>query len=134
MGRGAQVVSYAPRYDLSGDFRGAIVNIESTLRDTRQSIQNLPAADDAHAELIRLVGQLERALRAAPPGRAAEAAEVADMAQALVDAAGAEKPKRAAVRALGEGLKEAASPLASALPELVEITSRLAATVAALAG
>jgi hypothetical protein len=64
-------VSQGARYELSGDFRGAIVNIESTLRDTRHTIEALPAADDARAELIRLVGQLERALRAAPPGRVA---------------------------------------------------------------
>jgi hypothetical protein len=56
------------------------------------------------------------------------------MAQALVDAAGAEKPKRAAVRTLGEGLKEAAAALGDALPGLAEIAARLAATVAALAG
>jgi hypothetical protein len=127
-------VSQGARYELAGDFRGAIVNIESTLRDTRQSIEAQPAADDVRAELIRLVGQQERALRAAPPGREGEAAEVADVAQALVDAAGAEKPKRAAVRALGEGLKEAAAALADALPGLAEIAAKFAATVAALAG
>ncbi len=133
MGRGAQVISYAPRYDLSGNFRGAIVNIEPTLRDTRQAIETLLVADDAaRAGLIRLVGQLDKALQAAPPGREEAAAEVADMTQALVDAAGAEKPKKPAIRALGEGLKEAAEALRDDLPAVVEIAARIAATVATL--
>jgi hypothetical protein len=127
-------VSQGARYELSGDFRGAIVNIESTLRDTQQTIEALPAPDDARAELIRLVGQLERALRAAPPGWEEEAAEVADLTQALVDAAGAEKPKKPAIRALGEGLKEAAEALRDDLPAVVEIAARIAAAVASLPG
>lgn len=128
-------ITHGPRYDLSGDFRGALLNIESTLRDTRQTIQNLPAADDAaRANLLRLVGQMDKALQSAPPGREEAAAEVADMTQALVDAAGAEKPKKSAIRALGEGLKEAAEVLLDDLPAVVEIAARIAAVVASLPG
>lgn len=128
-------ITHGPRYDLSGDFRGALLNIESTLRDTRQTIQNLPAADDAaRADLLRMVGQLDKALRSAPPGREEAAAEVADMTQALVDAAGAEKPKKPAIRALSEGLKEAAEVLLDDLPAVVEIAARITAVVASLPG
>jgi hypothetical protein len=131
---GQMTVTYGPRYELSGDFRGALLNIESTLRDVRQTIESLPAADDARAELIRLVGQLGKALQATPPGRETEAEEVADLAKELMEAAGAEKPSRAKVRGLGAGLKEAAGALADALPSIVDVAARIAVAVSALSG
>lgn len=119
--------------NFSGDFRGAMVNVQSTLRDTRQAVEALPAADDAaRADLIRLIGQLERTLHATPPGREMEAEEVAEMARELVEAAGADKSSRATVRRLGAGLKEAAGALADALPSIVEIAARIATVVGSL--
>ena len=126
-------VSYGPRYDLSGDFRSALLNIESTLRDTQQAIGTLPAADDAaRAGLCRLVVRLDRALRATPPGREAEAAEVAYLAKELIEKAGGPKPRPAVIRGHGDALREAAAALADAVPDAPDIAAQLAAAVAAL--
>lgn len=126
-----QNISHGPTF--SGDFRGGLLNVQSTLRDARQAIGTLPTADDAaRTELIRLVGQLEKALQATPPGREDEAEEVAQMAKELVEAAGAEKPLRSKIHGLGEGLKRAAGALAGALPELLDLTAQIVATVTSL--
>lgn len=126
-------VSYGPRYDLSGDFRGALLNIESTLRDTQQAIDALPTAgDDARAGLHRLVVRLDRALRATPPGREAEATEVADLARELIEKAGGPKPRPAVIRGQGDALREAAAALADAVPDAPDIAAQLAASVAVL--
>ena len=48
-------------FNMSGDFRGAIVNIKSTLRNVTQTVNTLPSSDgSAKAELTRLIEQLER--------------------------------------------------------------------------
>ena len=126
-------VTHGPRYELSGDFREALLNIESTLHDVRQTVEALPAADDAaRAGLIRLVGRLDRALRATPPGRAAEAAEVADIARDLIEAAGAARPRKAVVRGQGDALREAAAALADAMPDVPVIAGSIAAAAVAL--
>jgi hypothetical protein len=128
---GRMTITHGPTF--SGDFRGALLNVQSTLRDTRQAIQALPAADDAaRAELIRLIGQLETALKDTPPGREAEAEEVANVAKDLVEAAGAEKPSPTKVRGLGGWLKEAAGALVDVLPAVAEIAAHIATAVAAL--
>ncbi len=130
---GQQTITHGPRYDLSGDFRGALLNIESTLRDVRQAIEGLPAADDAaRAGLIRLVGRLDRALRATPPGREAEAAEVADITRELTNAAGAARPRKAVVRGQGDALREATAALADAMPDVPVIAAQMAAAAVAL--
>ena len=122
-------INQGPRYDLSGDFRGALLNIESTLRDTRQAIENLPAPDDARAALIRLVGRLGRALQTTPPDRAPQAAEVADITKELVKAAGAARPRPAVLRGLGDELRQAAAALADAVPAAPDIADQLASAV-----
>ena len=126
-------ITHGPRYDLSGDFRGALLNIESTLRDVRQAIKTLPAADDAaRAGLIRLVGRLDRALRETPADRAAEAQEVAGLAKELLAAAGATAPRRSVVRALGDELDQAAAALGDAVPDAPGIAAQIAAAIAGL--
>lgn len=119
-------VNQGPRYDLSGDFRGAILNIESTLRDVRQTIEGLPAPDDARAGLIRLAGRLDKALQATPPDRVRQAAEVADIAKELVEAAGAARPRPAVIRGLGDELRGAAAALADAVPAAPDIADEIA--------
>ena len=130
---GQQTITHGPHYNLSGDFRGALLNIESTLHDVRQTVEALPAADDAaRAGLIRLINRLDRALRAAPPGREAEAEEVATLAKELVVAAGAAKPRRGVIQSLGDDLTATAAALADVAPDAPAIARQIAAAVAAL--
>lgn len=130
---GQQTITHGPRYDLSGDFRGALLNIESTLRDTQQAIDALPVAGDAaRAGLHHLIVRLDRALRATPPGRAAEAEEVAALAKELMVAAGAARPRRGVIQSLGDDLAATAVALADAVPDTPAIARQIAAAVAAL--
>lgn len=126
-------VNYAPRDEPAGGSGDALPAVTAALREARQAVEALPAADDAaRAGLIRLINRLDRALRAAPPGRAAEAEEVAGLARDLVAAAGAVKPRRSVVRALGDDLVQAAGVLAGAAPDLPAIAGSIAAAVAGL--
>ena len=44
------------RFDMSGDFRGAIINIKSTLRDVQQSVGRIDSSDEnAKEEIKKLV-------------------------------------------------------------------------------
>ena len=126
-------VNYAPRDEPAGGSGDALPAVTAALREARQAVETLPAADDAaRAGLIRLINRLDRALRATPPGRAAEAEEVAGLARDLVAAAGVAKPRRSVVRALGDDLGQAAGALSGAAPDLPAIAGSIAAAVAGL--
>ncbi len=126
-------VNQGSRHDPSGDARGALLAIEATLRDTLQTIEGLSVPDDARAGLIRIVVRLDRALRATPPDRVAQATEVADVAKELVEAAGAARPRPAVVRGLGDTLREAANALAGPVPAAPDLAAQFAAAVIDLA-
>ena len=126
-------VNYGPGDEPAGGSGDALPAVTAALREARQAVETLPAADDAaRAGLIRLINRLDRALRATPPGRAAEAEEVAGLARDLVAAAAVARPRRSVVRALGDDLGQAAGVLAGAAPDLPAIAAQMAATVAGL--
>jgi hypothetical protein len=121
----------------SGDFRGAILNIRSTLSNVTQSIGAIPQADDGtKAELERLVTQLEKALEEAveqAPEKADDAEAVAEMTKTLVDTASAEKPNKTMIQISGEGLKQAAKNIADVMPTVLDIATKIVTVVAAFA-
>ena len=126
-------VNYDQRVAPAGGSGDALPAVTAALREARQVVEALPAADDAaRAGLIRLINRLDRALRDAPPGRAAEAEEVAGLARELVAAAAVAKPRRSVVGVLGDDLGQAAGALAGAAPDLPAIAAQMAAAVAAL--
>ncbi|MCP4358627.1 MAG: hypothetical protein GY796_11470 [Chloroflexi bacterium] len=115
-------------FNMSGDFRGANLNIKSTLTDVTQSIGALPHADDAtKAELERLITELNETLQKAPEDRAEEAEAVAEMAKTLVETASAEKPNKTMLQISGEGLKQAAKNIADIMPTVLGIATKIAA-------
>jgi methyl-accepting chemotaxis protein len=123
------------RYNLSGDFRGAIINIKSTLKNVQQSVGDIPTDDqDAQKELVKLIGQLSEALQKVPEKSQEQAQAVAETAKALVDTAKVEKPNKTMVKITGEGLKQAAQNLADVMPIVVTIAGQIALTVAKLVG
>ncbi len=123
------------QFEMSGDFRGAIINIKSTLKDVHQSIGDIPSADDALKEdLQKLIENLETALEKAPQDKTEEAQAVAHTAQALVEQAKAEKPNKTMLQITGEGLKQAAQNLAEVLPPVVTIASQIIMAVGRLTG
>lgn len=122
-------------YNLSGDFRGAILNIKSTLRNVQQSIGEIPTADEAaKQELHRLIEELNQALEQVPPEKEEDAEAVAQTAEALVESAKAEKPNKTMIQITGEGLKQAAKNLAEVTPAVLSIASQIVLTVIKIAG
>lgn len=122
-------------FNLSGDFRGAIVNIKSTLRDVEQTVGDIRTQDGASkAELQRLIQQLSEALEKAPPQKVEAAQAVAETAKSLVDQAAAEKPNKTMLQITGEGLKQAAQNLADVMPAVLAISTQIVAMVVRLRG
>lgn len=128
---GVMNIANAPRDEPPDDWPAPLRHVRATLRQTRQAIENLPIADEAvRADLIRLVGRLEKALRTTPPGRHAAAVEVADLTQELIAAAGAARPRKAVIQAHGSELTAAAGASVDDLPDMVEYAAKLAAQAA----
>jgi hypothetical protein len=122
-------------FNMSGDFRGAIVNIKSTLRDVQQSVGDIRTQDGASkAELRQLIQQLSEALEKAPPPKAEAAQAVAETAKSLVDQAAAPKPNKTMLQITGEGLKQAAQNLADVMPAVLAISTQIVAAITRLAG
>jgi methyl-accepting chemotaxis protein len=128
-------VLMADRINLSGDFRGSIINIKSTLTNVQQSVGEIHTNDQtARKELEKLIGELSEALQKVPEKSQEHAEAVAETAKALVDTAKAEKPNKTMMQITGEGLKQAAKNLADVMPTVVTIASQIVLTVAKLVG
>lgn len=125
----------ADRINLSGDFRGSIINIKSTLTNVQQSVGEIRTNDPgAKQELEKLIGQLSEALQQVPEASQEDAQAVAETAKVLVETAKAEKPNKTMIQVTGEGLKQAAQNLAEVMPVVVTIAGQIAMTVAKLIG
>ena len=123
------------RISLSGDFRGAIINIKSILTNVQQSVGEIRTDDqNARKELEKLIGKLSEALQKVPEKSQEHAEAVAETAKALVDTAKAETPNKTMVKITAEGLKQAAQNLAEVMPVVVTIAGNIALTVAKLIG
>ncbi len=123
----------ADRIEMSGDFRGAIVNIKSTLTNVQQSVGDIRTDDLAsRAELEKLIGQLSEALQKVPAANEEQAEAVAETAKALMDTATADKPNKTMITVTAEGLKMAAQNLAEVMPTVVTIAGQIALTVSNL--
>ena len=125
----------ADRFNMSGDFRGAIINIKSTLTNVQQSVGEIHSSDEtARKELERLIGQLSEALQKVPAENDEQAQAVAETAKVLVDTAKAEKPNKTMLQISGEGLKQAAQNLAGVMPIVASIAGQIVVAVAKLTG
>jgi hypothetical protein len=123
------------RINMSGDFRGAIVNIKSTLTNVQQSIGAIQTEDPAaRKELETLIGQLSDALAKIPPERQDQAEAVAETAKALVDTAKAEKPNKTMLQITAQGLKQAAHNLADVMPAVMTIAGQIVLSVTKMIG
>ena len=121
----------ADNIKMSGDFRGAIINIKSTLTNVQQSIGTMQTEDpEARKELEKLVGQLSEALQNVPENHKEDAQAVADLTQSLVESANTEQPNKTTLQITGEGLKKAAQNLAEVMPTVITIATQIVATVA----
>ena len=123
------------QFNMSGDFRGAIINIKSTLKNVQQSVGEISTNDEnARKDLEKLIKQLSEALEKIPAEKMEDAQAVAETAKALVDSAKAEKPNKSMLKITGEGLKQAAQNLADVMPAVIPIAGQIALTVMKLVG
>jgi hypothetical protein len=123
------------KFEMSGDFRGAILNIKSTLTDVQQSIGDIQTGDEvSRQELQDLIGQLSEALQQAPPEKVEEAEAVAQSAEVLVQQAIAEKPNKTMIKITGDSLRQAAENIASVLPTVLGIASQILLAVGKFTG
>ncbi len=122
-------------FNMSGDFRGANINIKSTLAGVSQRVVNLPQTDQtAKDELQALLVQLNETLQQAPPDKAEEAEAVAKSAEQLVATASEEKPNKTLIQIAGEGLKQAAQTLAKVMPTALTTATQIVTLISKLHG
>ena len=118
------------QFTMSGDFRGAFINIKSTLTNVQQTIGDISTDDlDTRKELEDLIGQLNDALQNVPAEKQEEAEAVAQTAKALIDTAKAEKPNQTLLQITGDGLKRAAQELVKATPVVFHVASQIVMNV-----
>jgi len=118
------------QFNMSGDFRGAIININSTLTNVRQSVGEIATEDEgARQDLERLIEQLGEALQDISSNNREDAEAVAETLKALVDSAKAEKPNKTMLKITADGLKKAAKNLARVMPTVLPIATQIATTV-----
>lgn len=125
----------ADRFNMSGDFRGAVVNIKSTLTNVQQSVGSIVTDDkDTLHTLENLVAQLSDALQNIPAEKQEQAQAVAETTQILVETARSETPNKTMLQITSDGLKQAAQNLAEVLPSVVTIAGQIVMAVTKLAG
>ncbi|HMN62674.1 MAG TPA: hypothetical protein PJ988_20075 [Anaerolinea sp.] len=123
------------RFNLTGDFRGSIINLKSRLENVQQSVGEIHSDDEeARKELQKLIQQLSEALEKAPKEQKEQVEAVAETAKALVDQAKGEKPNKTMIQITGEGLKQAAKNVAEVLPSVLPIAMQIVAAVGKLVG
>lgn len=120
-------------FNMSGDFRGAILNLKSDLQDVTQTIGSIPQADGAtKEELEKLVKALFDELQKAPVEKVEEAEAIVDLTKDLVDKAAVQKPNKTTLQITGEGLKQAAQNIADVMPTVLSIATKIVAAIGML--
>ena len=137
VGSGASAtVSQGDNINMSGDFRGAMVNVKSTLSNVQQTINNsLSALEDLDKqELQDLVNKLAQALTRVPETKREDAEAVSQTTEALINMVAKEKPNKTLLQITGEGLKQAAANLEEITPAVLKIATSIVLTVSKIAG
>ena len=111
---------------LSGDFRGAIVNVKSRLDGVTQTINASPHGDEQQkAELVTLVQELKRQLDQIPPARLQEVQKLSRYAETLAEELAEEEVDKELVEKQGSRLKKAAEELQDVLPSAITIATQI---------
>ncbi len=116
--------------ELSGDFRGGVVNVDSHLEHAVQSIAAMPqGTPEDKAELARLIAQLRGMLAQVPPELAADAGSIARRVEVLAEEAQNDHPDQSLINEIGDGLQRAARRLAPRLPQLLPLVGVILDTI-----
>jgi hypothetical protein len=116
------------KYILSGDFRGAIVNIESQMARVTQTITAAPLADGRdQVLLLQLVADLRAELEQVPSAHAPAVQNVAARLQGLVTEL--DRGDREMIGLMGDSLGRAAAELETVRPAVPTAAAQLAETL-----
>ncbi len=112
-------------YELHGDNQG-VFGSGGTMEDSHAVINKLSNADaDTKQQLTDLFNQLHQAIDQAPEAQKAQAADIAQKANALVEVADNSESNKAAVEYHVSKLKAAAENIKDALPTVFEIAGKI---------
>jgi hypothetical protein len=110
------------KYVFSGDFRGALLNIESRLERVTQSIGAASAMQpDKKEQLTQAVAQLKQTLSHISPEQSPDAEALTRRVAALTDEALAANPDREMVTQFSESVRRAAGKLAVSIPGIAAL-------------
>lgn len=121
------------KYVMSGDFRNAVLNIESRLDNVTQTVQAMPDVTTGQkVEMMRLVEELKAALLDVPPAQMQDALNVTKRVEALAEEVGSPSPDPEYVSDLSESLRRAAEKLVAVAPTVIALTAAILELVAAV--
>lgn len=110
------------------------VNIQSRLDHVTQTVQQLQGWPDARKEeLITLIAELTKSLKAVADTRPDDAERVAKTAELVVAEATKAKPDKGFLSLTTDGLKKAAEAVADIAPTVLAVAGKVAAFVSGLA-
>lgn len=90
-----------------------------------QNLGNLGMAEDKKADLEKLIGQLKAELQQVSAEQQAQAREIAELTDSLLEQAAAEKPKQSLLKVTSGGLLDAAKALAAISPVVGKIVPQI---------
>jgi predicted Zn-dependent peptidase len=114
-------------FNMSGDFRGAIVNIKGRI----DHIQQATAGD--RESLKALFDELFEELEKVPPESKPDAEAVSKTAERLLDDASKPNPNKSLLNITAEGLIEASKALAEVVPNAIIVAEKIARFIVGLA-
>ena len=121
------------KYEMSGDFRGAVLNIESHLSNVTQSILAAPVGDAAErADLNGLIAGLGAEIERLPASRAAEAEGLAARLARVTNALADGDAELADIG--GAALERAADALGDARPAIPAVARKITAAIRGMLG
>jgi ElaB/YqjD/DUF883 family membrane-anchored ribosome-binding protein len=112
---------------------GSIINIESTIKDSIQRIDNAPSVpSEVQTELKQLMSELREALAPVAQQSPADAQFVADKAEEVIKEATQDAPKQARIKISARGLQEAAEIVAAIAPTVIAVATKIGRAVAGI--
>lgn len=120
------------QFNMSGDFRGAILNIKSTLQNVTQTIGTIPyAGEQEKVQLVDLIQKLEAIFEEAI-GQGDAPAELSDdyekmikRIKAMVDEANDDKPDEEMIQTWGDRVKKQAEEVGKFLPAVLPLATAI---------
>lgn len=117
-------------FELSGDFRGAVVNINSSLDLAEQSAAKGAFGIEADKASIQdLLSHLRAALVDAGPANAEDAEALAVSTQHLIEAASSDRPNRSLIATSIKAVREGGMAFLTASPAIAATVNDIVDTV-----